>query len=354
MGHEVIVVSAGDNFKKFPADILVSYSTLPGILGIIARYCYFFRLFNKLKKQKFDVVQLVNHFTFAETNSSFFSFKNFLIKQKKISLLSCGDDVINRYDENFKLYFDNVFHFDGFNQKIYENGKTINYAKELISSGHSINIACNNTYYDSCVKYIDNFKNKDNLEMRFFPQPIFMPFNLANIEDIPNCKQEKIIFWHGLNRVGAKGTNYIEKAFKIINDKYPDIVECKIEGKMPYDEFKNFLKSVNVYVDQVFFEDGYGYSTISALAGNKIVMGADGNQIEKSLGLDYKIPLVGLKPDVEYIVKRMELIINNIDYYIELSKNARKFINHFHNPERIANQYIKAWESFQSIQDLKG
>lgn len=340
LGHKVTLVSSGDGYRGFKSDIVARYSSKPGVLGQLMNTLFYYRLFKKLSKEKYDVVQLVNHFTFSTSRCSAFWLQRFLLVQKKISLLSCGDDIFNYADEKFQLYYKNVKRYDNFNDFLFNDPQAKSFEISLIGNLKSINIACNHTYYFACLNYINS---NHHCKINLVRKPILMPFDIQQVEFSENIRCGKIIFWHGLNRIGAKGTNIIEEAFKIISNRYPDIVECKIIGGMPYNDFKAFLQTVNVFVDQVFFTDGYGYSAISALASNKIVMSADGEQLEKLLNVGYKVPFVGIKPDVDFIVLQMEKVIHNIDYYLEISKNGRKFIEDYHKPKLIAEEYVEAW-----------
>ena len=74
--------------------------------------------------------------------------------------------------------------------------------------------------------------------------------------------------------------------------------------------------------------------------------GGDINKIEALYGVKYKVPLIPLKPDINYIVQQMEHVINNFDYYLSLSSNGRRLIAEQHDPKLIAAQYVEAWLSY--------
>ena len=77
-----------------------------------------------------------------------------------------------------------------------------------------------------------------------------IPINLDKIEYQENKIDSKLIVFHGLNRRGSKGTEYIEKAFEILRKKYPNDLELVIVGNMKYKDYLKFINKVNVIIDQ--------------------------------------------------------------------------------------------------------
>ena len=109
LGHEVVILGFNDGFKDYPVDLLLSKKWDSGILKkikiAIFRLTSFdissFLTYQQFKKNKksfcnHDVVQLINENSFFcnyyfEKKILKFIFQN----NKKVFLLSCGEDYIN-------------------------------------------------------------------------------------------------------------------------------------------------------------------------------------------------------------------------------------------------------------------
>src|SRR5690554_4136687 len=106
LGHEVTLVSTGDDFKNFPSDILLKRKYETGILKKVK--VGLFKLFglditsislkNQFLNQKetfkdFDIVQLINESPLGISPTQETEIISFLRKNnKKLFLLSCGTD----------------------------------------------------------------------------------------------------------------------------------------------------------------------------------------------------------------------------------------------------------------------
>ena len=157
-----------------------------------------------------------------------------------------------------------------------------------------------------------------------------------------NHVDKKIRIFHGLNsRKGFKGTHYIEKAFKVIQRKYPNEVECILDGMMPLDEYLNLMSSMNVVIDQA---NSYslGVNGVYALAMGKVVMGGAEPESVKALSAEDS-PVINIKPSVDDIVKKLEWIIRNRHLIEEISRESRNYVEIVHDSNNIAAKFIATW-----------
>ena len=109
LGHQVILISTGDYFKKYPSDIIIQRSFDKGLARKLKIAIYvlfkfditswhmtkqFFKTSKKLKG--FDVVQLINESPFGAAVKDEIKMISFLKQNnKKLFLLSCGTDYLS-------------------------------------------------------------------------------------------------------------------------------------------------------------------------------------------------------------------------------------------------------------------
>ena len=243
IGHEVTLAAASDFWKKFGADINLGYGT--NIYSYKARQLIL-PFLNLKYLRGYDVVHLVNFYTVPR-----FPLLNlFLIKFLKrnngiVTLAGAGDDpFFVKYSEATLRYSPIPSH-----EKI--DRKRPYYMRN--ESHLKIMHECIN-YVDGIIpimyEYYSTFCKAGYAAKTSTPLPI--PINCDEIKFQKNEIFNKIIFFHGLNRPGFKGTHIVEKCFSELMRKYPSDVECIIDGKLPFDEYMKVLSRVNVSVDQLY------------------------------------------------------------------------------------------------------
>lgn len=90
-------------------------------------------------------------------------------------------------------------------------------------------------------QYAESFREQPQLR-----RVICMPVNTDRVAYQENRVKNKIIFSHGINNEGAKGTNYIREAMRIVQEKYPNDVECRITAPVPLNQYLDNIAEANV------------------------------------------------------------------------------------------------------------
>ena len=76
--------------------------------------------------------------------------------------------------------------------------------------------------------------------------------------------------------------------------------------------------------------------------GKIVFTGAEKEWLEK-YNIKEDTVVINALPDVSNIVKKLSWLIENPKERNYISKNARKFIEEFHDYKKIANKYLEAW-----------
>lgn len=357
LGHEVILLSSGDYFKKFDTDYSFHSAFLSGywfprkiknvihkLTGIdlekAERGLRFYLLIPQL--QNFDHVQLIN----SDAIETFPFFSRFLYKKlfKKIknrSLLICGDetpviDYLLRREAVYSIltpYFeDNSLekHFEyplKYTTKKYR--KTFDWlaknCQNLIASDLDYKIPMEKMGYS----------------IHFIPNPV----NTRKIEFQEQKINEKITIFLGINRASyiKKGIPYFEKALQIIQEKYAEKVTVIISENLPYEDYINLYNTAQIVLDQMYADD-QGYNALEAMTKGKVVFTGAGKAFMEYYNLTEKVNINAL-PDVYYLVNELSFLIENPESIVAIGKRARAFIEREHEYVKIASQYVEAWNS---------
>jgi glycosyltransferase involved in cell wall biosynthesis len=357
LGHEVIIVGCGDKFKQFPVDYSIyakicNSTKLGNFLykGIrktttvdfekIEKAIRFYFLIPKLSD--FDHVQLINSDA-LETYPilSRFLYKKLFAKIKSRSLLVCGDEVpvieyLLKNEMKYSIltpYFEDKslekqFHFP-LKYATSEYKKTFNWLKE-----HCQNIITSDLDYEIPMQQM-GFKTT------FIPNPI----NIDKVEYSPLKIEDKIIVFIGINKLShlKKGIPFFEKALAIIKEKYSKKVDIIITENIPYNEYISIYNKAQILLDQVYAYD-QGYNALEAMAKGKVVFTGAETEFLKQYQLKENEVCINALPDVNDIVEKLSLLIENPDLILEISKNAKAFIEKDHHYKTIAITYLKTWE----------
>ncbi|RYJ52563.1 glycosyltransferase family 1 protein [Flavobacterium petrolei] len=356
LGHEVILFSSGDYFKKFDSDYSFHSSFLSGywlprkiknvihkLTGIdlekAERGLRFYLLIPQL--QNFDHVQLIN----SDAIETFPFFSRFLYKKlfKKIknrSLLICGDetpviDYLLKRETDYSIltpYFkDNSLekHFEyplKYTSKNYR--KTFDWLVENCQ-----NMIASDLDYKIPME-------KMGYSVYFIPNPV----NTRKIDFQEQKINDKIVVFLGINRASyiKKGIPYFEKALQIIQEKYIEKVTVIISENLPYKDYINSYNTAQIVLDQMYADD-QGYNALEAMAKGKVVFTGAGKAFMEHYNLTEKVNINAL-PDVDYLVNELSFLIENPESIVAIGKRARAFIEKEHDYFNIASQYLEAWD----------
>ena len=356
LGHEVTIVGCGDKFKKFPVDYSI-YARIcndnkianflfKGIRKVInldlekiEKAIRFYLLLPKLKG--FNHVQLINSDA-LETYPilSRFLYKKLFKKIKSRSLLICGDEtpIVDYWFQNELKYsvltpyfednsLESQFQFPlKYRKKSYR--KTFEWLNENCQK-----IITSDLDYEIPMQ-------KMGFPTTFIPNPI----NVDTITFQPIEDADKIVIFLGINRLSSikKGISYFEKALEIIREKYADKIEIIVTENRPYNEYILAYNKAHIVLDQVFAYD-QGYNALEAMAKGKVVFTGAENEFLNQYELQEDDVCINALPDENKIVTKLSFLIEHQDKIIEISKNARNFIEKEHNYKVIADKYLGCW-----------
>jgi len=355
--HDILLIGTGDGFKNYPVDITIK-STLINkpILTFINKGLYkvfnldllklevaykFYKLLPQLKT--FDVVQLINENSLKTyPKLEVWLLKKLQKQNNKLFLLSSGTDYISvNYANNkgFKYSILTPFHKNKNLKKVYN--PILKYITKPYYKLHQFLYNTVNGIIASDLDYHIPLKNKSK-----YLGLIQNPINIDLLHFQPLKISEKVVIFHGINSMNyiKKGNNYFENALKIIQEKHPKKVKIITSRDTPYKEYIDKYNQCHILLDQVFSYD-QGYNALEAMAKGKVVFTGAEQEWLKYYNIEEKTIAINALPNVKTIVKDLEWLILNPNKIIEISKNARRFIEKEHHYIKIAGKYIEIWNN---------
>jgi hypothetical protein len=355
--HEVILAADGDGFKNYPSDLsykakffdhkflyyfrIAIYKLTSIDVLKIEKFIKFYLLLPQLKN--FDVIQLINEQSIVTYPKwEIFLLKKLLKNNKKLFLLSCGEDFYSLSYCKFQnpRYSILTPYFKNSKDKAYKH--TFRYLeKPHIPLSQFIYKNCNGIIasdLDYVPPLIDNPKY-----LGLIPNPI----NYKEFDYQPMEINDKIVILLGINPLSyvKKGIKYFEKALELIQQKYTNKVKIISTKNLPYKVYSKYVAKAHILLDQVYAFD-QGYNALESMAQGKVVFTGAEDEFLKYYNLDCNKVCINALPDVNHIVNELSNLIDNPDKILEISKNARNFIIQYHDNQLIAKEYVKKWVEF--------
>lgn len=339
LGHEVTLVSEGNGYKDYPSDFRYDMHFL-NKCGRFKTPLMIANLWLQRRRLRgYDIVFFVDaNFISRHPKWNSGLYKYMLRHNKKSFLCGAGDTalMVNYWinsNQKYKDYVQGIV-----NNQINKNAVSLypNRDLELWEDWLMKNI---DGYIPIWYEYAQPFRNYKSIK-----QTVRIPVTCNKFEYKPNVVVNKIVFFHGIpSRKEAKGTKYIEAAFKRMEQKYGDVAEFFCAGGMPFDEYMNLISRANVIVD-----DAQSYSIamngLFSMAKGKIVMGGAEPEGNKELEIEGVNPVFNITNDVEQICSQIEYIINNKNRIEEWGLASRKFVEKYHDHIEIAKQYERIFQ----------
>jgi len=141
-----------------------------------------------------------------------------------------------------------------------------------------------------------------------------------------------------------KGINYFEKALEIIREKHTDKVEIVVTENLPYSEYISIYNKAHILLDQVFAYD-QGYNALEAMAKGKVVFTGAETEFLNQYQLQEDEVCINALPNENEIAAKLSFLIEHPEKILEISKNARNFIEKEHDYKTIAEKYLACWEA---------
>lgn len=356
LGHEVLVVGLGDGFKKRTVDINLKIYYTTGFMSIIKKIIYRLssidlasqltkRQFNKHKEKfkDFDIVQLINDSPFSAVPKIEMELLSFIFEHNpNVFLLSCGTDHISVKYAHLKKFRYSIL------TPYFENRVTakqfthvLMYIKKPYEDLHKFIFKNIKGILASDLDYAIPLEG-NNKNLGLVPNPI----NIKKFQKIELSVDDKIVIFHGINRNNyyKKGNDIFEEALDIVKKKHGDLIKIITVESLPYHAYIKKFDNAHILLDQLYAYD-QGFNALEAMAKGKVVFTGAEQEWLDYYNLEEDTVAINALPDANDIAKKLEWLILNPKKIIEISNNARAFVEREHDHIKCAQMYLDKWMS---------
>lgn len=281
----------------------------------------------KAEYRGFDLIILQSPFIFGGLNN-FFNFNLHMIKfiknnNKNLVMFIAGTDYVV-YNSRLKM------NNNPFDRSVMIDLNRINpYTDKLFIKNNMEVIKLLDRIFYSSPMYGLGYKRFN----KTYGFPVQLPsFRLETKIQEKDLYHNEIIVYHGINRLGFKGSDIILAAIdKLEKIKLPN-VKFIVTEKVPFQEFKKNLELCDIYIDQCFSDD-YGMATLLALGMGKVVLTSLVNYCEKEEDHSQS-PIIRIEPNVGSVFDKLKNIVSSPIELQNRAKNALSYVEKNHNPRK--------------------
>lgn len=314
--HADVLNFSGDGFKKIKGDLSLSTG------GKFKKILSLLKLIPKITSYNYILIM----------NPSFFDFKLlgplilllFKLKNRKIFLLCCGDDVeFIRYGRKGMIpnwpYSDISLpekkYFSKISDLIVHNLVAIS-AQKIIP-----------VMYDyACAWRLSKYKNKVTHTI---------PLACDGKITIPSLSNNRTLhIMHGINREDFKGSSTIKLALDEIKKRYPDSIKITYPERLPFDEYIALMNNIDISIDQTK-GNSYGMNAIYSMLAGHVVLAPANSHFTSDLSIS-NCPIIQIENNKETIVNALETLLINRDIIYGQKLKSIDYATEIHNPKKVA------------------
>ncbi len=351
LGHDVTVISDGDDWKAYPRDISLRRKST----GMTDTLAYLVRLVSLLPKMKgYDVVQLINPVFLSLCPERIYPFYRYIRKHnKKVVIGAFGMDyywVKTGLDGHTFRYSD--FNIGG---SIRVNSDNDLFIREWLQGEKG---RLNRYIAEDCDGIVSGLYEYDACYRPVFPEKTrFIPFpiNLSEVTPrLPRPDTDRVRFFIGIQRTrnAYKGTDIMYKALVRLAGNYPHRMEIIKAESVPYDEYQRMMEGCDVILDQL-----YSYTpamnALLAMAKGLVVVGGGEEENYTILHETELRPIVNVTPSEEDVYAQLEKLLLAPEELKRRSSQSRLYICKHHDHLKVAAQYIEYWNSISDSESRK-
>ncbi|PIP03782.1 MAG: glycosyltransferase [Hydrogenophilales bacterium CG_4_10_14_3_um_filter_58_23] len=326
LGHEAYIASTGDTWKNIANDISLGDQKK----DLLSKFSRNMRPFMNLGKLTgYDVVQFINPLIFNPRFNINTKLIEFLIRNNnKTFFLAAGCDYLFHKSKTL-----NYSPCKGCKTLDYPNGCPFTSGEEMAASLFAKADGVIPIGYDYSLSHsrLANIKP-------YVP----LPLNANKVVYRQNKSLDRVRFFHGLNRPGFKGTQYVKESFDLLTNKYAKGSEFLIDGYMPLQKYLEVMQSMNVVVDQT---SAYcsGMNALFAMAMGKVVLGGSEKEANE-FQYGEESPVINIRPSVTSVSEAIEYCLDNKENLSEWGARSRAFVQKHHDHIAVAAKYVQIYK----------
>lgn len=344
LGHDVTLVSDGNNGRGCPRDIDVERSPRWGKLGGLK---VLWRLLANVGRLRGNDIVLIHNYQFVPLKTFWNRLLfNFLKRNNRMLLKGCyGDDpqVLERQLEGVPRYSD--MYWLGAPRNVAENAARLAEQRlpQLVSlwrhttAGADVLLPCLYEYYKAYD--VDGFRDK----LVYMPLPVDIPQEGVRVKGCGPLI--KVLVGVQAKRDYIKGARIIGRMVEEAGRRHPGRLDVRYVEDVPYGEYCAMLAEADVLVDQLYSFTP-SMNSLAAMARGTVVIGGGEEEYYDFIGEKEFRPIINVSPEktFEENVKAIEDALVPEGSVARLSRQSIEFVRKHHECRKVAAGLVKVYK----------
>ena len=345
-GHEVVLISNGDNWKNYSRDIDIRRRSH----SIWGSFCYLWRIISLLPRMRgYDVVQLINPvFIDMKPRWNRWLFDYLQRNNRALSLGLFGDDyqVVKATSQSGLLAYTD---FIVGNTPIVHHNNDERRREWILSPKAELcqYISQKADFLISCLYEYHKAYDFPEFRSRLFyaPLPIVPQKTIRHKDFFSPQHKVKILIGIQSKRAAMKGSDRMLPLFERLAQQYPDRIELTCVDSVPFEQYVKMVESTDILVDQL-----YSYTpamnALEAMSHGVIVVSGGEEEAYEFIEEKELRPIINLRPmDDEANYRLLEQIICSPERLQRMSEQSIQFILKHHEASQVAHRYLQIWQN---------
>ena len=344
LGHEVRLVSDGDEWKCYPTDIRLSRRST----GLPDTLTYLIRLQREMRHWRgYDVVQLINpvHYVQLKAERGLRLYDWLRRHNRRVFLGAFGDDYYHIYNS----YVRRPLPYSDF----YTPTREVDHAwnrqnldgwlrnPQMVRSCQHIAHTCDGiiaALYEYYVAYQAEPDLKD--KTTFIPLPIEVRDEGPEVRD----EGSKLRIFIGIQRQRSelKGTDILLKVARELQAKYPERMELVTAENLPFDQYTRLLSGCDILLDQIYSPTP-AMNALQAMSRGIVALSGGEEEQYALLGERELRPILNTQPEEDSVRDVLEDIILHPERLPQLRQQSMLYVKRHHEAHKVARQYLDFW-----------
>lgn len=346
LGHDVVLMSDGNNGRGCPRDVDLERDKKWGKLGGL--YVLWKLLVNVPKLFGNDIVEIHN-FQFVPLKVGWNKVLLALLKlgNGKVVKYCLGDDavILDRQAEGVLRYSDT--HVDGKPINVEQNAWRI---EEQHLPGHVSCCRYANRKADALVACLYEYYVCYDMpgyheKLHYMPLPMEIPV-FGGITDVG--KPVKVMVGIQEKRDYIKGAAIIARLVEKVAEENPGMIEVTKVTDVPYNKYLTMLDEADVLVDQL-----YSYTpsmnSLAAMAHGTVVIGGGEEEYYEFIGEKELRPIINVRPfDDEHNLEILRETLLDPEKITAMKVQGLEFVRKHHDYIKVCKEHIKMYNEIKN------
>lgn len=153
----------------------------------------------------------------------------------------------------------------------------------------------------------------------------------------------KLLLGRHSYRQPEKGTDLLEKAARVVEDRHPGLAVLEIVENLPFKEYCHKLEEADIVLDQVYSYTPATNALLAMAMGKNVVSG--GEPVFYDFIGEHKLrPIINASPRLDALIETLDNVVMSPEKIEARGRDSRIFVEKHHDCRIVAARAVQFWQ----------